>query len=327
MPAILSGWPVTVSGNKLTSPVFNGTDVYVADSAGYLYSYNASGTLVGNSSQLAKAGSAGIVDAPLVDAAAGTVYVFVGNDANTSGSAGCDNAAGCNGIFRFATSSFTTTSNTGTTCTATSNTAWATGSNCGVESAIGNALISSPVYDGAFDNTYMTAGGSPTTGNLWTCGYGSSTGGIPRLVYSPMSTSGFGSTTDKITLATEIGGNPGGNLTSGASTCSPVTEFFNTDDYIYMSVTALGTVTTSPTCAGACIYSYTVTSTPAATVSHGLPVSGGSSGMIIDNNGTSGGSQIYFSYLSAATSSIPCPSPSSATGGGCAVQASQSGLQ
>jgi hypothetical protein len=55
-----------------------------------------------------------------------------------------------------------------------------------------------------------------------------------------------------------------------------------------------------------------------------LPVSGGASGVIIDNTVTSGtlpgGSQVYFSTLS----NQPCGTSGA---GGCAIQASQSGLK
>jgi hypothetical protein len=104
-----------------------------------------------------------------------------------------------------------------------------------------------------------------------------------------------------------------------------VAEILNgTTDYIYLSMTANGNQTS--VCTGACIYSFIVTSSVPSSATKGLSASGGASGIITDNTGTGGGSQIYFSYLSAATSTIKCPSPSSASGGGCAVQASQSGL-
>ena len=64
-PQETSGWPIPVSGNKLTGPVYDSaaspTQVFVADSGGFLYSFNTStGALVGKSSQLAKTGSTGI---------------------------------------------------------------------------------------------------------------------------------------------------------------------------------------------------------------------------------------------------------------------------
>jgi hypothetical protein len=109
-----------------------------------------------------------------------------------------------------------------------------------------------------------------------------------------------------------------------------VTEILNgSTDYIYLSVTANGnqTACSGTGVAGACLYSFVVTSSVPSSASKGISASGGASGIIIDNTGTGGGSQVYFSYLSAATGTIACPSPSSATSGGCAVQASQAALQ
>jgi hypothetical protein len=78
-------------------------------------------------------------------------------------------------------------------------------------------------------------------------------------------------------------------------------------------------------CSGACLYNYDVDSalTSSSTATAGLAVTSGASGTIIDNatpSGTmAGASQIYFYSLAAEG----CPSTSS----GCAVQASQAGLQ
>lgn len=307
-----SPWPVSVSSKTLTSPVYDlsTANVFVADAGGFLYSYAAStGSRVGVSSQLAATGSKGIVDAPLVDSVADTVYVFVGDDGNTATGHNCDNSTGCNGVFRFSTTGFTT-SGTGL-CASSNGTGWTSGTNCGSESVFGVGTSSTIIYDGTFDNTYYTSNGS--SGNLWTC---AATGTpAPKLINSSMAS--FGSTLS-------LGNNAINPLAGGAATCSPVAEILNgMTDYIYLSVTANGS---QSVCSGACIYSFIVTSSVPGSATKGLSTSGGSSGIIIDNTGSGGGSQIYFSYLSAATSAIKCPAPSSATGGGCVVQASQSGL-
>jgi hypothetical protein len=313
--AASSPWPVAVSAKRLTSPVYDSTttDVFVADAGGFLYAYAAStGTAKGVSSQLAATGSTGIVDAPLVDSVADTVYVVVGQDGNTATSHNCDNATGCNGVFRFSTISFITSGTGSGLCASSNGTSWTTGTNCGVESVFGIGTSSTILYDGAFDNAYYASSGS--SGNLWTC---AATGTpAPKLVNSSMSS--FGSTLS-------IANNAINPLASGAAMCSPVTEILNgTTDYIYLSMTANGNQTS--VCSGACIYSFIVTSSIPSSATKGLSASGGSSGIIIDNTGSGGGSQIYFSYLSQATSSIKCPAPSGASSGGCVVQASQSGL-
>jgi hypothetical protein len=310
-PGLVSGWPLAAStGHQLTSPVYDptSTDVFFGDSAGYLYSYSTGTTpaLVAKSSQLAITGSKGIVDGPLIDSSAGSVYVFVGQDGNTVTNHNCDNATGCDGVFRFSTGF---TSGTGT-CSSSNGTSWTSGTSCGQESVFGVGTSTTTIYSGTPDNAYYSTG----TGNLWTC---AATGTpAPKLDYSPITSSGFSAT---VSIAT----NSVNPLAGAAATCSPVTEFDNGSDHIYLSVTAGGNQTS---CSGACIYSFTISGTAAA-LSAGLGSAGGSSGIIIDNSAANGGSQIYFSYLSAATSSIKCPAPSSATAGGCAVQASQAALK
>jgi hypothetical protein len=96
-------------------------------------------------------------------------------------------------------------------------------------------------------------------------------------------------------------------------------------DWLFLSVLANGNRTTP--CTGSCLYNYDVlsgggTGNPVA----GLQVVGGTSGISIDNSALNGGSQIYFTFGSSATAGVKCPAPSNATTGGCAVQATQLGL-
>jgi hypothetical protein len=326
-----SPWPITVSSNILTSPVYDpGTskNIFVADSGGYLYSYAASNaTHEMTSSKLTYAsGTVGIVDAPLVDSTTELVYVFVGDDANTSTTIGCDNATGCSGVFQFAAGNTTIATASSPACAATSVTSWPTGANCGKETLFGVGTTTTPtIYDGAFDQIYYS--GTGTTGNLWTCSanYASE----PRLSYVPMSA--FAPTGDVIGIShTAITA-----LTSAAATCSPLTEIYGTagttDDYVFLSVTndgnQTGTTCSGTGATGACLYNFLVSTNGTSTTvpsaaNAGLASAGGSSGIIIDNTSTSkGASQIYFSSLSNET----CAG-NGTTGngtGGCAVQASQ----
>lgn len=317
-------WPIDVSSAPLTSPVFDSGSgyVFVADSGGsggYLYSYDptTTPTLELKTSRLINTDGEGIVDAPVVDSSAKTVYVFVGDDANTttsSSGSGCFISTGCSGVFRFST----TTTGTGSgTCTTTNGTSWPSGTICGEESFFGEGATSTILYAGTFDNTYYT--GTGTTGNLWTCAsgdVGNDTYVSPRLTASEMSS--FSSALSDATVSSY------NQMTSVAqSTCSPVTEIYNVStDYIYLSIPASGNLSK---CTGACLYSFTLSGTT-PTISAGRNVAGGTSGIIVDNTGSGGGSQIYFTYLTQATASITCPSPSNATSGGCAVQTSQSAL-
>jgi hypothetical protein len=330
-----SGWPVTVSSNILTSPVYDsGTsqDIFVADSGGFLYSYTTASAAVMKSSQLAATGSKGIVDGPLVDSTTEMVYVFVGDDENTNtsgpGPRDCDNATGCNGVFQFAAGD--TTNGTGV-CTSSSATSWGTATNCGEESVFGVGNTSTVLYDGSFDQVYYSGAG--TTGNLWSCG---ATGTpAPKLMYTTMSAF-VPSAGDVIGIAANAI-NPLTGTGAGvgtAATCSPVTEIYGTagttDDYIFLSVTndgnQTGTACSGAGAAGACLYNLVVSVSctyPTCAATAGLATAGGSSGIIIDNiSGSTGASQIYFSSLSNET----CAG-NGTTGGGtgsCAVQASQS---
>jgi hypothetical protein len=328
-PAEVTGgspsWPITVSSNKLTSPVYDSgtsTDIFVADSGGYLYSYTTAGAHVATSSRLA-IDTAGILDAPVVDSSTEYVYVFVGQDGNTSTTdgVGCKTSTGCNGVFRFLISTFNA-AGTGTgTCNASSATAWSTGTNCGSETTFGTGAAATIFYDGAFDNIYLA--GTGTTGNLWACS--PKTGTTPRLSYQPIGTFPSGGASYS-TVVTAID-----HLTSAAATCSPVTEIYGsggtTNDYIFLSVTANGNVSDNSTCTGACVYNFLVSSNGTSIsvptgATAGLAATGGSSGIIIDNTVASGtrpgASQVYFSTLSSGNCST------SGGTGGCAVQASQS---
>ena len=324
------GWPIPVSANKLTSPVYDsGTsgNIFVADSGGYLYSYKASTAVqqMASSKLTYAAGTVGIVDGPMLDSTTEQVYVFVGDDANTSTSLACDLATGCSGVFQFAAGNATKALST-TACAATSVTAWS-GTNCGEESVYGGGTTTTPtMYDGAFDNIYYS--GTGTTGNLWGCDPHAAS--EPRLSYTALqSTGGIVPSGDVLGVATTAIS----ALTSGTATCSPVTEIYGsgggTTDYIFLSVSALGTLTatdTSQPCTGACLYNFIIatagTRTTPTTAYAGIAATGGTSGIIIDNAlGATGESQIYFTPL--ANESCAGVGGIGTGTGGCAVQTSQ----
>ena len=155
-----SPWPVQVSsatlGGALGSPVYDYQTslVFIGDyllnyastcepsainsagSCGYLYSVNASGTVV-QSKQLDY--QYGIVDSPIVDPSTGQVFTFVGADNTTACSSGP-----CAGVFQFA------------------ETFAATAAGTEVQVGAGYEFMLS----GAFDNNYYNSG----TGNLYVVG-------------------------------------------------------------------------------------------------------------------------------------------------------------
>jgi hypothetical protein len=181
-----------------------------------------------------------------------------------------------------------------------------------------------PFHAGAFDNQYYTSDTGPGTGTgfLYVCGNSGATN--HALIQRIAVTSGtLGALDGTHTYA----------ASSASSECSPISEFYNASgapaDYIFYSV--LG-ASASDNGAGACgtlhscVLSMSVTSgtfntTPLA----GLPESGGTSGIVVDNNGNAtGASSIYFTPLAGSSAAYPCGTFAGNTGGtGCAVKATQ----
>jgi hypothetical protein len=107
-------------------------------------------------------------------------------------------------------------------------------------------------------------------------------------------TAGGGTTTLTVTRAQ--------NTTAAAahSSGAAVTDI---QDWLFLSVSALGN---STGCAGACIYNYLVTTSPATAVATaGLGATGGTSGIIVDNTSTAtGASQIYYSTITNGATTL-----------------------
>jgi hypothetical protein len=168
----------------------------------------------------------------------------------------------------------------------------------------------SAFFNGAFDDAYYSSGG---TGNLYACG-----------------TSGAVNALWQIPITGGVMGTPvlGPELTTADVACSPITEFLNgATDRMFLSVTGSAVAGTPINClAGSgCVMSFDITNPltwgistgPAATTT----VTGGTSGIIIDNSSSAvGASQVYFTPLSDQLCTT------SGGTGGCAIQASQSGL-
>ena len=193
---VLVNWPVTLTGS-LGSPVFDPATgkVFVGSSAGFFYAVGAgtpgfpalvSGQIYGTSDVLGPS-TQEIVDAPIVDSAAGMAYVFVQED-----------GSGDNAVFQFPTS-------------------FASGS--GAEVQVGTFGRNSEVFlSGAFDNLYFTSEDSCDTactpsGNLYVGGNSPST----TLYQIPITANVMGTPNTGPVIGT------GGFF--GRS--SPVTEFFN----------------------------------------------------------------------------------------------------
>jgi hypothetical protein len=293
---VANGWPVVVASAQLAGPTYDANSKIVFVTASYdgagngarlhAVAQTSTTTSVTNSIQLgptANPGTALTVDSPIVDSTAEQVYVFIGSDAVLGG--GTTSGGGNALVYQFPTGNIT-----GATPTTV---AVGSGTSSGIE-----------LFDGDFDNGWSTT----ETGHLYVCG---NTGGAPTLYQIPITSGIMGTTSAAIKALTS---------TTTTTSCSPVTEFFNSPtDWLFMSVTALGNLST---CTGACVYSFNATTSTSVTNAGGIASAGGSSGIVVDNSASSpaGASQVYFSTLSNQT----CVTTGGT--GGCAIQAAQSGL-
>lgn len=164
-----------------------------------------------------------------------------------------------------------------------------------------------PIFSGAFDKNYNS--GNYTSGFLYACGTN------PMALYRiGFNSSGvMNSTIESGNINIEQSGDSG-------PLCTPITEILNgANDYLFFGVDALG----SPSgCGNGCVLGLNLTGMswpPSIAALSVLPVSNGPGGIIVDNVGTGGQeSSIYF-----GPQSNNCTSPS---GSGCAVKATQFGL-
>jgi hypothetical protein len=249
-------WPAIVSSQAskiLTAPVNDNNVVFVGDSAGFLYSVNS--TTGSGSSGVTTSGQVGsgtgIVDAPMVDSTAGTVYVFVGASVvNPTNSA----------VVVFNVSSGNIGS--GTTGTA---------------ALVGTNSATVPLYDGDFDHIYFTSSNfAQPAGNLYVCG---NPGGNPTLYQIPITYSGGPVLGSVVT---------GPVLASSNVGCSPLTEFFNSStntDWLFAGVGSTSCGASGAT-QGGCVMSFNITSGTAPTVGPWTPSSAfASNSQVVDTSG------------------------------------------
>ncbi|MGB7130068.1 MAG: hypothetical protein WBD59_04625 [Candidatus Sulfotelmatobacter sp.] len=322
-PALVStgGWPVTVSTNKyntvLTAPVIddNAGMIFIGDGEGYLYSVSLTGTTGEPTAQQtvgwaydgttdgSGAAGTGIVDPPIAvtDPANPTtdqVFSFTG----------CSEVEGIGGAVTQLAANFATGS------PSTSNTV-----NLGSASGDGDCTGLN-VHSGTFDNEFWLTGSA--SGHFIACGFVND-GGVPAapvMYFFPFASNVITSTgSSSFQINTDTG-----------EECSPLTEFYNgTSDMLFFGVGSASktsyaessTITTSlttPNCTG------TPTST-CVTSTEGL---GGTSGIIIDNELSNGGTNIYFSTMAAGSvNGQKCNVVGGTANPYCAVKLTQSGLQ
>jgi hypothetical protein len=307
-------WPANLTGASgfvsLNSPVFvdgvnevfvTATDgvIYVADSTiGGLYP-------TGANFLDPKLASPGFDDGPIVDATSGKLYLFARASSefiDTASTSGFHGTPGVPSVFELDIP--------------------ATPPDIHLASYI-QAIVSNSTtlpnpafYTGAFDDAYYSTSGA--SGNLYVC----STRGTVNAIWG-------------IPITNNVMGTPfpGPTLTTANVGCSPITEFSNTNtniDRLFLSVAGspvTGGTINCPSSARGCVMSFRVDSPLSTTTptSATTAVTGGTSAIVIDNSAAAGGaSQVYFTPLGnqacAGSGGIGVGT------GGCAIQASQSGL-
>jgi hypothetical protein len=315
-----SNWPVTVSTNAyntvLTAPIVDDTAglIFLGDGEGYLYSvklaspgntYAAQQTVGwaydGTNDGSGKPGT-GIVDPPIAvtdpaNSAIDQVFAVTG----------CSYVLGIGGAVSQLPANFTTGVPTA------SNTV-----NLGSASGNGDCTGKN-VHSGAFDNAFWVNGS--TWGHMIACGFVNNGGAPskPQMYLFPFASNLITSTGATTFLI---------NNTKGDE-CSPLTEFYNgATDRMFFGVGSSkdgflesSTVTTSlttPTCTGAPTSSCVIS--PSAL--------GGTSGIVIDNQLSNGGTNIYFSTLApGSVNGQKCNVTGGTPNPYCAVKLTQSGLQ
>ena len=251
-----SNFPVTLNASfKTTTPVYDGASgyVFVGNTGAILYavgtgnSGTTSGSNHGTSSDLGDV----IIDAPIVDSSAGTVYVFVSR-----------NSANNNAVFQFNTSFTTGTGNGAATGTAIGS---------------GNTTTGYYLYDGTFDNVYYSSS-DPPSGSLWAMGNTGAAGG--NLYRIPITMNTVGTPVTAITALTD-------NTAGHFPWSSPATEFCNNGtspctsngtittagtDYLFFSVDRLdnGLGSCGTASGDGCILSYSLATAAATGITHNL---------------------------------------------------------
>jgi hypothetical protein len=279
-PPCTTAWPLTVhSGSVLSSPILDlaSGNIFVGDASNRL-SYvmevgSTTGACAGSGNNppclgtTTQALGGAIVDSPLVDSSAQTVFAFEGTDTTDSGR-----------VFQF-------------------NTALTTASKkiASIGYYAGSSYHASHVHVGAFDDAYFASG--TATGHLFVCGKDQSTSRYdsPAIHRITITNGAMNTSTDGYYTLVSASGEE----------CSPVTEFYNTTtatDWIFFSVGNFSSTPSSCSSDGAgCLLSLNLTalgtSWPPSAVTAGVPTPAGpvngttstnessTSGIVVDNVG------------------------------------------
>jgi hypothetical protein len=322
-PALVNdtNWPVTVwtsgSSKVLTGPVVdtNAGRIFIGDFNGYLYAISLTSPAKATSARVpigwvGNGAGTGVVDPPIVvnDSANPTVdQVF--------SFTGCSNVIGIGGAVNQIPANFTST---------TSYKAVDLGSRSGTgDCTTGN------VHGGTFDDAFWTGGSS--TGHIIACGFVSGTSAAPLQPSNPkMYMIGF----DVNHLITATGETTWVVNNTKGDECSPLTEFSDgTTDRMFFGVgsgggSGDGFIETSSFTAGFPSPGTCSAGNPTSTCVTAPKALGGTSGIIVDNQVSNGGTNIYFTTLAAGSvNGQNCHVTGGAANPFCAVKLTQSGLK
>jgi hypothetical protein len=178
------------------------------------------------------------------------------------------------------------------------------------------------IHAGTFDNAFWLSG--TTSGHMIACGFvdGSSAKPLipsnPQIYFFPFAGSVISSAGSSTFVVNSTVGNE----------CSPLTEFYNgTTDRVffgagssdgYLESSTITSSLSTPSCSGA----------PTSSCVTAPSALGGTSGIVIDNQLSNGGTNIYFSTLAAGSvNGQKCHVTGGTANPYCAVKLTQSGLQ
>ena len=312
-------WPVnlTTGFGHLNSPVFVGgsfNEVLVTDNDGLIYATNSTIGGFDNTSFNSldpKLASPGFEDAPLVDVTTGKIYLFAraSSEFITPTNPPFHGTPGVPSVFEI-------------DIPATPSDIHLAAYIQAVVSDAGATTISPAMYTGTFDDLYYSSG--TNSGFMYACGTHFNGTTTVNALWAIAVNSG---------VMDPNSASLGPTLTTANVACSPITEFNNTNtgnDRIFLSVTGSARTTSPISCPSnttGCIMSFDVDSVlnGSSGTSARASQAGGTSGIVIDNSSAAGGaSQVYFTPLSDQAC-IGSGGVGIGTGG-CAIQASQSGL-
>lgn len=305
-PALVAGYPVSVSTSRLTAPVYDTVsgNVFVADTSKLLYlrtkATSAGACLTGvppcagklNVVMSTGSGIATTLEAPLVDSTNGTVFAFAYSGPPYNGD-----------------------------IVVQSNTTLSLRNVANISGTIG-ASTASTIYAGTFNNAYYN---NPTSGLLYACGQDNfgHFGALWAVGFSSATTMKTTAPTGPLTLTTA-------SLSGASAPCSSLTEVFNQTagkDFLYTGVTSKCAFGASAT---GCLLAFDITSGFPTTAAANFPSNSGTGGIVIDNvvGSLASATNLYFLTAQPQGGGAPCTvfTGGTNTTGNCAVMLTQSGL-